>query len=66
MPITLGGMIIYLDGLLAIKARELLRRSLARSRDKLRPLYLEYHIAYGHQTWKDGDLPSADPTHDVT
>ena len=27
----------------------------SRSREKLKPLYLHYHIAYGHQTWEDGD-----------
>ena len=38
-------------------------RVLAKSRHKLKSLYLDYHSAYGHQTWQDGDLPSAAPTH---
>ena len=37
----------------------------ARSRDKPKPLYLYCHIAYGHQTWQDGNLPWCDFTHDV-
>ena len=32
-------------------------RSLARSREKLKPLYLCYHTAYSHQTWQGYDLP---------
>ena len=31
-------------------------RDLARPCDKLKPLYLHYHIAYGHRTWPDGNL----------
>ena len=27
------------------------------SRDKLKTLYLQYQLAYGHQTWQDDDLP---------
>ena len=30
---------------------------LARSRNKLKLLYLLYHNAYGYKTWNDGDLP---------
>ena len=29
----------------------------ARSYDKLKPLYLHYHNAHGHQTWQGGGLP---------
>ena len=36
---------------------------LARSCDKLKPLCLHYHIAFGHQTWQDGDLFWAAFTH---
>ena len=32
-------------------------RGLARSHDKLKPLYLYYYSPYGHQTWLDSDLP---------
>ena len=28
----------------------------ARSHDKLKPLHLHYHNAYGPKTWQDGDL----------
>ena len=39
---------------------------LSRSRDKLKLLYLQNHIAYGHQTRYDGDLPLVAPTNKVT
>ena len=29
-------------------------------------LYLNYHSAYGHLTWQDGDLPWQTPTHKAT
>ena len=29
----------------------------SRSCYKLKPLYIHYHKAYGHQTWQNGDLP---------
>ena len=32
-------------------------RGLVGSHDKLKPLYLHYHNAYGDQTLEDGDLP---------
>ena len=31
-------------------------RCLARLRHKLKPFYLHYHSAYGHQTWQDSNL----------
>ena len=31
--------------------------NMSRSRDKLKILYLQYHSAYGHHTWPDGELP---------
>ena len=31
--------------------------SLVRTRDKLKPLHLQYYSVYGHQTWQDGHLP---------
>ena len=37
-------------------------RDLLRLRDKLKPPYLQYHIACGHQTLWEGDLPGADPS----
>ena len=43
-----------------------LSSGLARSRDKLKPLYLHYHIAYGHQNWQDDNLPSSIPAYKVT
>ena len=45
---------------------ELWLYGLARSLDKLKPLSLQYHDAYGHQTWKGCDLPCWDPTYKVT
>ena len=39
--------------------------SLARSRDKLKPVYLHYHSNYDHQIWQGNDLPWADFTHKV-
>ena len=35
-------------------------------RENLKLLYLHYHNAYGHQTWRDDDLPSGVPGHKVT
>ena len=32
-------------------------RGLARSRDKLKPLYVQYHSAYDHQSWYNRGLP---------
>ena len=37
----------------------------ANSRDKLKPLHMHYHDAYGHRTWEDRDLPWGAPTHKV-
>ena len=34
---------------------------LPRSREKLKPLYLQYHSAYGHQTWQDSTLRGSHP-----
>ena len=41
-------------------------RSLAKSRDKLKPLYLHYHNVYSNQTWQDGDILCGGCTHKVT
>ena len=38
-------------------------RDLARSCENLKPSYLHYHSAHGHQTWQDGDLPEGAPSH---
>ena len=29
---------------------------MSRLRDRLKPLYLHYHSAYGHQTWQVGHM----------
>ena len=51
-------MVTYLDRLLSIKSYEaLILRDRARSRDKLKPLYLNYYSAYDHQTCQSGNLP---------
>ena len=40
---------------------------LARSRDKLEPLYLHYCSVYGYQNcWEDSDLPWGAPNHKIT
>ena len=44
----------YLEGLLPIKLHDPFIRGLARSRDKVDPIYRHYHRAYGHQTWQGG------------
>ena len=44
-------MVAHLDGLLPTKFHNPLSRDLATSRDKLKPLYLHYDSAYGHETW---------------
>ena len=36
--------------------------ALARSCDKVKPLYLYYHSAYSHQTWVGGNSPEWTPT----
>ena len=38
---------------------------LTRLRDKLKPLYVHWHDAYGHQNWQDGDLPRSVLTHGI-
>ena len=38
----------------------------ARSHDKVKPLYLQYRSAYGHQIWEVGNLPWGTPTLKVT
>ena len=38
---------------------------LARLREKLQPLHLHYHGAYGHQTSQDGDVPWEAPNYNV-
>ena len=40
-------------------------RGLARSRDRLKPLYLHWHNVYGHQTCSDGDIPCQTVNHKV-
>ena len=47
-------MVTYLDEFLLID-----------SHHPLRPLYLHYHCAYGHQACKDGDIPWQAPNHEV-
>ena len=37
----------------------------ARSRDKLKPSYIQYHRAYGQETLQGGDLPKGVPVHKV-
>ena len=41
-------------------------RGLARSHDKLKPLYLQYHRFWRNKPWQTGDLPWGAPTYKVT
>ena len=54
-----GRMVAYLDWLLSTKSHDFSfsSRDLMRSCDKIEPLYLHYHIAYGHRTLEDGTFP---------
>ena len=53
-----GKMETYYESLPPIKSRDLWSRGLARSGDKLKPLYFLYHNVYGRQTWQGGNLYS--------
>ena len=68
VPLTskLGRMVNYLDWNLPESHMTLWWRGLAKSRDKLKPLYLHNHSVYDHQTCKDGDLPWGAPSDKVT
>ena len=65
MATKLGRMVAYHDVLLPINSHGPSIYGLARSRDKLKPLYLYYHSASHHQTWWDGYLPCGFPAHKV-
>ena len=56
MTAKLGRSVTYNDWVPLIKSLNTLSRVLARSRDKLKPLYLYYYNAYGHKTWQNVDL----------
>ena len=58
MPIAtiLGRMMSNLNWLYPESYLNLSPLGLARSRDKLKPLYFLYCSTYGHQTWQSGDL----------
>ena len=34
-------------------------------RERLKPLYLHFQRAYGHQTWQNGNMPWWTPAHKV-
>ena len=55
MATTPCRMVTYLDRLLPKESHDLFLSGLAISRDTLKPLYLHYHSANGHQTWQDGN-----------
>ena len=65
-PPNLAGWWLTVRGSHPFSYMALLAHGLVRSWDKLRPLYLHYHIGYGHQTWQGGDLLWGVPTHSVT
>ena len=50
MTTKLGRITAYWYGLMPVKPHELL------SGYNLKSLYVHYHSAYGHQTWKAGGL----------
>ena len=59
-------MVTYLEWFLHKKLSDPLVTWSHRSGDKLKPLYLPYHSAYSHQTWKVGDFSWGAPIHLVT
>ena len=63
---TLGRMVTYLEGYLAIKPMEIKIGDHSRSGDKSKPLYLHYQSVYSHQTWQDSGLPWGANTHNDT
>ena len=66
MATKLGRIVAYLKGLLPKITQPFGLVVFARSRDKLKPLYLHYYSAYDHQTWQGCDLPSGTPIFIVT
>ena len=40
--------------------------NLAKSRDKVKPLYLHYESVCGYQTWQECNLPSWAPAYKIT
>ena len=57
MPTKLGKLVTNFEELLPIMLCDLLVIwSSEIACDKLKPLYLHYHSAYGYQTWHDGHL----------
>ena len=55
-PTNLEGMWLTIRSWHPLNHVTLWSRNLAVSSDKLKPLYLHYNSAYGHQIWKNGDL----------
>ena len=53
MTTKLGRGVTYHEGVPPITLESC---GLARSRNKPKPLYLQYHNAYGHKTSQEGDL----------
>lgn len=59
-----GRMVAYFEGFLATKSRD--RCGLAKSREKLKSLYLHYQSVYSQQTWNDSNLPQRAPSQEAT
>ena len=53
----LGGRVVTCrEGLQPLKSYDPWSHCLLKSHDKMKPLYLNYHNVYGHQTWLGDDL----------
>ena len=59
MATKLGRMVTYLDGLLPMKSHDPLITWSCEITGSRKPLYFHNHSAYGHQTWRGGDLTVA-------
>ena len=65
-PPNMAGWWVTLSGFHPYSYSTQWQRSLARSRDKLKPLYLHYYSPYSHQTWQGDDISCGVPTQEVT
>ena len=66
MATKFGRMVTYLDDLLPLKSYDPFMTWSCKITWQIKALYLQYHSAYGHQTWHDGHLSSQASAHVVT